>query len=140
MGIPSRRSRSGLAPVDRRVLSRVLLGVSALEASAWRRSAGLGAVPEGDRSGRVRASAVARRRDQLSRCLKERETKGDGGTFCPAFSPIIDAPQAPEITAAKPSSPLPTHTADVTTPRVVQEVRVGRWRRLISFFADVLSG
>jgi hypothetical protein len=27
----------------------------------------------------------------------------------------FDAPQAPEITAAKPSSPLPTHTADVTT-------------------------
>jgi hypothetical protein len=33
----------------------------------------------------------------------------------PGFFPINDAPQAPEITAAKPSSPLPTHTADLTT-------------------------
>jgi hypothetical protein len=33
----------------------------------------------------------------------------------PGFSPIIDAPRAPEIMEAKPSSPLPTHTADVTT-------------------------
>jgi hypothetical protein len=52
---------------------------------------------------------------QPSRCLKEKETKGDGGTFGTALSPIIDAPQAPEIMEAKPGSPLPTHTADVTT-------------------------
>jgi hypothetical protein len=45
--------------------------------------------------------------------------------FGPAFSPIIDAPQAPEIMEAKPGSPLPAHTATSRQPRVVQEVRVG---------------
>ena len=52
---------------------------------------------------------------QPSRCLKEEETKRRWPHLPPAFSPIIDTPQPPEITAAKPSSPLPTHTADVTT-------------------------
>ena len=64
----------------------------------------------------VRASAVARRLvPNLEVPQGNGDKKGDGGTFGPAFSPIIDAPQAPEITAAKPSSPLSTHTADVTT-------------------------
>jgi hypothetical protein len=56
------------------------------------------------RAARHRSSRVGRRaeaRPKTSRCLKEKEIKGDGGTFGPAFSPIVDAPQAPEITGGE---------------------------------------
>ena len=70
------------------------------------------------RAARHRSSRVGRRAEthpKPTKRLKKSRQKGDGGTFGPAFPPIIDAPQAPVITAARPSSPLRTHTSDVTT-------------------------
>ena len=72
--------------------------------------------PGPPRAAEVRASGS--RRDAVPNprgASRKGRQKGDGGTFGRASSPIIDAPQAPEIMAAKPTSPLPTHTADVTT-------------------------
>ena len=69
------------------------------------------------RAARHRSSRVGRRaetRPNPRGASRKRRQKGDGGTFGPAFSPIIDPPQAPEIMEAKPNSALPTHTANVT--------------------------
>jgi hypothetical protein len=79
------------------------------------------------RAPRHRSSRVGRRAEmchQPSRCLQKMETKRRWRHVRPGFSPIIDAPHAPEITAAKPSSLLPTHTADVTTITRGAKVRV----------------
>jgi hypothetical protein len=81
------------------------------------------------RAARHRSSGVGRRAETRPtnplNASRKRRQKGDGGTFGPAFSPIIDAPQAPDITAAKPSRRFRLIPRTSRQPRVVQEVRVG---------------
>jgi hypothetical protein len=81
--------------------------------------------PRAPRAIEVRASAVARRRVPNRRgASRKRRQKGDGGMFGPAVAPIIDAPQASAITAAKPRSPLQLIPRTSRQPRVVQGVRL----------------